>query len=77
MIGDKVLTLQGHPEFEKEYSRDLMVMRREVLGEEVFELGVASLDRETDDDKVGHWIIDFVAAAGNEETADAQAGEYA
>lgn len=62
VVGDQVLTLQGHPEFKKNYSRDLMVMRREILGEEVFELGVASLDKETDDDKAGHWIIDFVAA---------------
>ena len=63
VIGDRVLTLQGHPEFEKAYSRDLMVMRREMIGEEVFELGVASLDKATDDDKVGHWIINFVMAA--------------
>ena len=62
VIGDRVLTLQGHPEFEKAYSRDLMVMRREMIGEEVFELGVASLDKETDDDMVGHWIINFVMA---------------
>ena len=62
VIGDRVLTLQGHPEFEKSYSRDLMVMRRDVIGEEVFELGVASLDRETDDDMVGHWIINFLMA---------------
>lgn len=62
VIGDKVLTLQGHPEFEKAYSRDLMVMRREMIGEEVFELGVASLEKDTDDDVVGHWIINFVAA---------------
>ncbi len=74
VIGDKVLTLQGHPEFEKAYSRDLMVMRRETIGEEVFELGVASLERETDDDKVGHWIIDFVGAAAASPAADATAG---
>lgn len=66
VVGDQVLTLQGHPEFRKEYSRDLMVMRREMIGEEVFELGVASLGRETDDAKVGQWIIDFVAAGSAE-----------
>ncbi len=66
VMGDQVLTLQGHPEFQKGYSRDLMVMRREMLGEEVFELGVASLANETDDEKVGHWIIDFVASGADE-----------
>jgi hypothetical protein len=54
-----------------------MVLRREMLGEEVFELGVASLERETDDAKVGRWIIDFIAAAGTQKTAELQAGEYA
>jgi hypothetical protein len=38
---------------------------------------VASLDRETDDDKVGRWIIDFVAAGRVNEAADAAAGEVA
>lgn len=73
VMGDQVLTVQGHPEFEKDYSRDLMVMRREMLGEEVFELGVSSLDKETDDDRVGHWIIDFAAAAVNEPAGRASA----
>jgi GMP synthase-like glutamine amidotransferase len=64
VMGDQVLTLQGHPEFEKAYSRDLMVMRREMLGEETFRLGVASLDRETDDERVGEWILNFVSHQG-------------
>ncbi len=62
VMGDQVLTLQGHPEFEKDYSRDLMVMRREMLGEETFQAGVASLGRETDEERVGHWIISFVCS---------------
>ena len=60
VMGDQVLTLQGHPEFDKAYSRDLMVMRRELIGEETFRLGVASLDRDTDEERVGQWIMNFV-----------------
>ena len=61
VMGDQVLTLQGHPEFHRDYSRDLMVMRRELLGEETFRVGIGSLDKETDEDRVGEWIINFLS----------------
>jgi len=60
VIGDRVMTLQGHPEFQPAYSQDLMTMRREVLGESVFNAGMASLEKETDEDRVGRWIVDFL-----------------
>ena len=41
--GDLVLTFQGHPEFRKDYSKDLMNMRRDLLGEDVWQAGMASL----------------------------------
>ncbi|MEM8767051.1 MAG: GMP synthase [Pseudomonadota bacterium] len=63
VMGDQVLTLQGHPEFQREYSRDLMVMRRELLGEETFRLGVASLAKETDEARAGRWMINFLLEA--------------
>ena len=63
VIGDQVMTLQGHPEFRKAYSRDLMTMRRELLGEAVYSAGVASLDKETDESQAGRWIINFLTAA--------------
>lgn len=65
VMGDHVLTLQGHPEFHRDYSRDLMVMRREILGEETFRLGVASLDTETDEAMVGHWMLNFMLVSGD------------
>jgi GMP synthase-like glutamine amidotransferase len=60
VISDQVLTFQGHPEFQPAYSRDLMEMRRELLGEEAYLEGVESLTRETDEAKVGHWMINFL-----------------
>jgi len=60
VMGAQVMTLQGHPEFHRDYSRDLMVMRRELLGEETFNDGISSLAKETDEDKVGHWMINFL-----------------
>jgi len=62
VIGDQVMTLQGHPEFHRDYSKDLMNMRREMLGEATFEEGIASLARETDEDRAAHWMINFLSA---------------
>jgi GMP synthase-like glutamine amidotransferase len=66
VMGDQVMTVQGHPEFRREYSRDLMDMRRELLGEDVYGAGVASLDKETDEVTVGHWMLNFIAGSVSE-----------
>ena len=64
VMGDQVLTMQGHPEFQREYSRDLMDMRRELLGEATYRAGIESLDKETDEDRVGRWMINFLLGCG-------------
>ena len=60
--GDQVLTFQGHPEFRKAYSRDLMNMRRDLIGEDVWRTGMTSLEKETHESLVGRWILNFCAA---------------
>ncbi len=62
-VDDHIVTFQGHPEFEKGYSRALMDLRREILGESVYEEGVASLDKPTDEDIVARWILKFIQGA--------------
>ena len=57
--GDGVLTFQGHPEFRKPYSMDLMNMRRELLGEQTYGTGVASLDNDIHPTAVGRWMLNF------------------
>ncbi len=59
-IGDHIFTMQGHPEFNREYSRDLMEMRRDILGPETYRAGVASLDEPLMRDIVSRWIIRFI-----------------
>jgi len=61
-IGDHILTFQGHPEFSKGYSRALMDLRRELLGEPRYSTGVESLGAPVHQTLVGRWIINFVAA---------------
>lgn len=63
-VGDHMLCFQGHPEFTAPYARDLMNFRRELLGEAVHGVGIASLARPVDSVRVGRWILSFIAWAG-------------
>ena len=62
-LGDQVLTFQGHPEFEKGYSRQLMMRRRELLGDATVDDGIASLSAPLDDELVASWILRFLEGA--------------
>ena len=61
-IGDHILTFQGHPEFSKGYSRALMDMRRDMLGEPAYTAGVQSLEKPAHPTVVGRWIVNFIAS---------------
>ena len=61
-IGEHILTFQGHPEFLPEYSREIMDFRREMIGEQAYETGVASLRDDPQGDRVARWILDFLKA---------------
>lgn len=64
-IDNHILAFQGHPEFSKNYSRTLMNLRREIIGEEVYSEGMQSLEKEIHGDIIAKWIIRFI-----EEEAD-------
>ena len=59
-MGDQVITVQGHPEFSPSYSQALMNFRREIIGEETFENGVASLDTPLDAQRWIGWMLNFL-----------------
>ena len=59
-VGDHILTFQWHPEFLPGYSREIMELRREMIGEDVYTAGVASLAREPESASVARWIINFL-----------------
>lgn len=61
-IGEHILTFQGHPEFSKGYSRALIELRRELLGETGYSNGVESLAKPVHQSMVGRWIINFIAS---------------
>jgi GMP synthase-like glutamine amidotransferase len=62
-VGQHMLAIQGHPEFVKDYSRGLLAFRREMIGEELYAAGMASLAEATDELLVGSWIIRFLRQA--------------
>ena len=66
-IGNHILTFQGHPEFVPEYSREIMEFRREMIGEQTYADGVASLAVNPQRERVARWIVNFLRAPG---TAD-------
>lgn len=59
-IGDHILTFQGHPEFVNGYSREIMEFRREIIGEDVYQNGIASLAEQPETDRIAGWMLRFL-----------------
>lgn len=59
-IGDRVLTLQGHPEMNLATVDRLLDIRRELLPPEVYEASRASLDDPVAHGAFGDWIAGFI-----------------
>ena len=59
-IPKRVLSFQGHPEFTKEYSRRLMILRQARYERACFESGVDSLVNSTHEHLVAQWMLDFL-----------------
>ena len=59
-IGDHFLTVQGHPEFSKDYSSALMTHRRNILGEACYQQGMGSLNKATDHLTFTRWMLAFI-----------------
>ena len=65
-VGENMIGIQGHPEFEPGYSEALMESRRGTLiPEATVDDGVASLDGSTDGDRLVDWILQRVSSDVN------------
>lgn len=62
-VGNKMLGIQAHPEFPKEYNQALMELRVERIGPAKVEFGIASLELPTHELEVAGWIRKFVDQA--------------
>jgi len=61
--GKHILTMQGHPEFSKEYANALMKKRVDRIGKDVVKAAQQSLKKEADSHDVGAWMVDFIKQA--------------
>ena len=59
-VGECFLSIQGHPEFSKAYSYDLMESRRDRIDAHIIEQGQASLEFAVDDLLTVQWICQFL-----------------
>ena len=63
VVGDHVLTLQGHPEFSAEYSEAIMAFRHDMIGAERVSQGRASLvTHQHEGPRVARWMVAFLSA---------------
>ncbi|MBD3896387.1 GMP synthase [Halomonas sp. ML-15] len=62
-VGEHFLGVQGHPEFAKPYSRDLMQLREQLVGESRVAEGLDSLDAPLDAELTVRWILNFMQQA--------------
>ncbi|WP_089730097.1 glutamine amidotransferase-related protein [Modicisalibacter muralis] len=62
-LGEHFLGVQGHPEFGKAYSADLMERRRNIIPGNRVREGLASLNAPVDDQLMVRWILNFMRRA--------------
>ncbi len=60
--GDHFISVQGHPEFTKDYSAALMNFRRKLIPSERLQEGEMSLKKDVDDQLIARWIVNFITA---------------
>lgn len=59
VLGEQIITVQGHPEFSTGYAAGLMQRRRQAMGEDVYQKGMASLGQPTDAQALVGWLLNF------------------
>ncbi len=63
LVENHILTFQGHPEFTKSFSKDLMVLRKKNIGEYVFAEGIKSLEKTIQSKDITQCIVKFLRNA--------------
>jgi GMP synthase-like glutamine amidotransferase len=59
-VGEKMLGIEGHPEFPAAYEEALLRARRERIGADYVDAALATLDTATDHKIAGRWIANFI-----------------
>ena len=59
-VGERMLGIQAHPEFSKDYSEALLLDRVERIGEAKARAALSSLSQATDEAAVAKWMAEFL-----------------
>jgi len=59
-VGEHIFSIQGHPEFTRDYSKFRIDNQRDNVSEEVYQEAIDSLPLGTDEIMVGKWIKNFL-----------------
>ena len=61
LVGDNILCIQDHPEYDADYIGALVEFRRPRMGDEITDAAHATIAREQVDNAiVGRWLTDFL-----------------
>ena len=60
-MGGHIFSVQGHPEFEPAFARDLYTYRRSILGDRLTDRALASLSKRTDSATILQFALDYVS----------------
>ncbi len=58
--GGRFSGIQGHPEFSKAYSRELLQLRRDRLTDTVYQRAIKSLNMELDSQTITAWMLQYL-----------------
>jgi len=62
-VGDTLLGIQGHPEFEPAYTRAVLESRRDVvIPTDLVTAGLATLSQPTDGDRLADWLAEWLSS---------------
>lgn len=70
-VGTNILTIQSHPEMSKALSRNLYEVRRELLGDQLADQAVSSLEKPTNERVFVDMVEQFLIARLGSQTTDA------
>ena len=61
LVGDTILCIQDHPEYDAAYIAALVEARRPRMGDEITDAALSRIERDAvDNDVVGRWLADFL-----------------
>ncbi|HSK06147.1 MAG TPA: type 1 glutamine amidotransferase [Acidimicrobiia bacterium] len=62
-VGETLIGIQGHPEFDPAYSRALMELRRgKAIPETIVDAGLATLGQSSDSGRLAEWIMGMITS---------------